>query len=202
MVVAAYGQSLGDFLDYWLENIIKIKRKPKTHHSYEQLVRLHIKPALGTEKLQKLTAEKVQSFLNGRLSAGLSARTVGYIRAVLRSALNHALRRDKVARNVVQLTEPPRQLRFRVEPLSREHAKAFLKAIKGHRLETLFHVAFRGLRQGEVLGLRWVDVDFESKVLHVRVALQNLGREFELVERRRRRTVVAQSRSTQSWHHS
>lgn len=102
-------------------------------------------------------------FLNCKLADGSSPRTVQYIRAVLRRALGQALKWSLVARNVATLVDPPRVEHYEVRPLDVKDAKKLLKAIKGHRLEALYTVALApGLRQGDVLGLRWQDIDFEG----------------------------------------
>lgn len=129
--------------------------------------------------------------MNAKLEAGLSPRTVQYLRAVLRRALCQALKWDLVARNVATLVDPPRSVRYEVSPLT--PTQAFLAAVKGDRLEALYSVALAlGLRQGEALGLRWSDVDLDAGTLKVRVALQRIGGKVELVEpktKRSRRTV-------------
>ncbi|MFN8542156.1 MAG: hypothetical protein U0232_32355 [Thermomicrobiales bacterium] len=86
--------------------------RPRTHGSYALLVRHHLKPALGRHHLEKLTPQHVQALLNEKLASGLSPRTVIYLRAVLRKALNQALRWGLVARNVAALTEPPKAVRY------------------------------------------------------------------------------------------
>jgi integrase len=132
--------------------------------------------------------------LNDRLRIGLSPRRVQYIHAVLRRALNRAVKAGYVGRNVALLVDPPRVPHKEIEPLTPSQARVFLKAIDGNRLEALYSVALAlGLRQGEALGLRWQDVDFKSGVIHARVELQRLEGKFHIVElksRRSHRTVA------------
>src|ERR1044072_3917571 len=92
-------QTVGQFLDRWLSDSVKISVRPKTFSSYSDLVRLHIKPELGHIQLTKLSPQHVQGLLKDRLKAGLSARTVQYIRTVLRIALGQALKWDFVSMN-------------------------------------------------------------------------------------------------------
>jgi integrase len=186
-------QTVGQFLDDWLEDVVKKAVRPKTHHSYAQLIRLHINPELGRIQLSKLTPRRVQRLFNEKLDSDLAPRTVQYIRAVLRRALEHAVKWDLVTRNVVKLTEPPRAVHHEITPLTPQQAKKLLKTLSGHRLEALITVAAAmGLRQGEALGLKWANIDFKAKQLRVTHALQYLGGEFSLVEpktARSRRTV-------------
>jgi integrase len=98
------------------------------------------------------------------------------IHAVLRAALNTALRDQLVIRNIAALVKPPQVVDKEAQPLTVVEARRFLESLKGDRLEALFTVAMSlGLRQGEALGLRWGDVDFEAGTLHIRYALQRLA---------------------------
>lgn len=192
--VATERQTLGEYLDRWLTDVAKPKVRPKTYHSYAQLVRLHLKPALGRHQLGKLEPQHVQAMMNAKIKAGLSPRTVQYLRAVLRRALGQALKWGMVARNVATLVDPPRVVQPEIQPLDPDQARQFLEAVRGDRLEALYAVALAlGLRQGETLGLRWRDVDLDLGIVQVRVALQRVnGEKPRLVEpktRQSRRTL-------------
>jgi integrase len=187
-------QTVGRFLDRWLHEYAKAKIRPKTYASYEQLMRTHLLPGLGHISLSKLSPQHVQEFLNCKLASGLSPRTMQYLHAHLRSALNRAVKWGLVARNVATLADAPRVPRPEVQPLSPDQTRTLLEAIKGDRLEALYTVALAmGLRQGEALGLRWQDVDLETGRLSVRMALQRVEGTFQLVELktdRSRRTLT------------
>ena len=164
--LGAPAQTLGVFLEHWLADSVRPRLAPKTHKTYRDLMRVHVIPALGTTRLDRLTAQQVATLLREKTDEGLSPATVGHIRSVLRNALNRAVKWNLIVRNPVVLTDPPRQERRRVVPLAPEEARIVLEAAKGHRLEALFTVAlFLGLRQGEILGLRWADVDLEAGTL-------------------------------------
>lgn len=185
-------QTVGQFLDRWLCDCVKPSVRPMTYRSYEQLVRIHLKPELGKIPLEKLSPQRVQKFMNDKMAEkiidektvkGLSPRSVQYLRAVLRKALGQALRWNLVARNVATLVDPPKVERPEIRPMFPDEAKKFLKAIQGDRLEALFSVALAmGLRQGEALGLRWQDIDFDSKVIRVRNSLQRIDKKLTLTE--------------------
>jgi len=185
--------TVGQYLDDWLENSARLSLRPRTFQRYEQLVRVHLKPELGRIPLTKLTPQDVQRFINLKLTSGLSPRTIDFCRAVLRSALNQALRWGTVSRNVATLARPPRVRRPEVEPLSLEEAQALLTAAEDDRLEALYAVAIAiGLRQGEILGLRWQDVDLDAGTVSVRKQLQRIDGKLQLVElktERSRRTI-------------
>jgi len=153
--VSADRQTVGQFLLDWLENSARPSVRAATYRSYEQTIRNHLLPELGRLHLRKLEPQHVRGMLNRKFTAGLSGRSVGYLRVVLRAALNHARKWNLVARNAAELVEPPRSTRFKIKPLSPEQARALLEATKGARLEALYAVALAcGLRMGVVLGLR------------------------------------------------
>jgi integrase len=181
--LSAGKQTMGQFLDRWLEDVAKSRVRPKTHHSYAQLVRLHLKPELGHIPLTSLTPQHVQAMMTRKTAAGLSPRTVQYLRALLRCALKEAVKWSLVGRNVATLVDPPRSVRKPVQPLTAEQARHFLDTTRNDRLGPLFHVAITtGLRQGELFGLRWEDVNFDAGTLTVRHALQRIDGEPKLVE--------------------
>jgi integrase len=176
-------QTVGQFLDRWLNECAIQTTRPRTFEDYSVVVRKHISPALGHIPLVKLTPERVQRFLNERKASGLSGRSVQRIRAVLRIALNRAMKWGLIVRNAAALTESPRVEKHEVQPITPEQARSFLVAIAGDRLEALFTVALAlGLRRGEALGLRWSDIDFEQRTLQVKHSLQRFGGKLHLSE--------------------
>lgn len=186
--------TVGQFLTRWLEDCARPRLRLRTFGSYAQVVRSHIAPSLGPIPIQRLAPSQVQSWLNERRKGGLSPRTCQYARAILRSALGQALRWGIVSRNVATLVESQRVPRHEIKPLRPDQARALLEAVRTHRLGALFTVALAlGLRQGEALGLQWGAVDFQAGLLHVRTALQWVGKEWYLVEPKseRSRRVVS-----------
>ncbi|MCA1724810.1 MAG: site-specific integrase, partial [Thermomicrobia bacterium] len=160
----------------WLEFSVKPSVRPRTHESYHQIVTAHISPTLGNVALTKLTPAHVRTLMNAKTDAGLSPRTVSYIRTVLGIALGQAVRDGNLSRNVASLTKPPKCERHEVQPLTLGDARIFLTKIKGDRNEALFlTAAVLGLRKGELLGLRWQDVDLDGGDLTVRMQAQRIG---------------------------
>ncbi len=142
-----------------------------------------MKQGLGGHLLVQLTPPHVQALLNAKSDTGLSPRTVAYIRSVLRQALRQGERWGMVGRNVASLAAPPRVPRREVRPLSPDQARRFLEAINGDRLESLYVLAIgTGLRQGEILGLSWADVDLDAATVTVTHALQRVDGRLVLVE--------------------
>jgi integrase len=175
--------TVGVFLEGWLADVVRPRLRPSTHRSYACVVRVHLVPGLGHRPLARLTPQEVQRFLNAVAASGRSPRTVAICRAVLRQALGQAERWGMVTRNVARLAEPPRVPRRPVVPFDPDQARRFLGAIAGDRLEALYVVALAvGLRQGELLGLSWSDIDLEQGTLRVRRALQRVDGRLVLVE--------------------
>jgi integrase len=160
--------TVAQHLATWLETAVRPTARPPTYRSYTYVVRRHLAPGLGALPLARLDAPAVRAFLQDRLAAGLSPRTVQLCHAVLRRALTVAERDGLVPRNVARLVTPPRAPRAAVQPLTVAEARALLAAAHGERWEALVVTAlYLGLRQGELLGLRWCDVDLAAGRLRV-----------------------------------
>lgn len=159
----------------WIDEVI-CHRAPRTRESYEGVAKKHIYPDIGHLKLQKLLPEHVQAMANAIIAKGLSPRSSEYACLVLSRALNQAKRWGYVAQNVVDLVELPRPKRKKIAPIDERQARAFLDAVKGHRLEAAFWVALMlGLRRGEVLGLLKTSIDFQAKTVTIDGSLQRIG---------------------------
>ena len=166
--VAPKRQTLAQFIDRWLADVVKPNRRRSTYTSYKRYCDLHIKPALGRVPLTELSPQQVQSFLNAQSKAGKAPRTVAYERAILRRALGQATRWGLVVRNAAALVDPPRQVKRETRYLTTNEAQRLADALAGDRLETLVIVALTtGLRRGEMCGLHWRDVDLDRGRLTV-----------------------------------
>jgi integrase len=174
-LVTAPKQTLAQFLTDWLENSQKQSVRPRTYERYEELVRLHIAPALGRYELQKLSAQHLQAFYAKKAEEGLSATTINHFHNMLHKALDTAVKWNLVARNVCDLVSPPRRKRYEVHPLTLEQVHRLLAAVEVHEMEALFKLALAtGLRRGELMGLKWQDINLETGVLQVRRILSRV----------------------------
>ncbi len=201
--------TVAEFLAYWLAEEVAPNRRPKTHQSYASAINTHIIPGLGKKKLRKLRTQEVRTWLN-RLriecqcckrewdkrrakprccAAGaccerkLSPRMVQYVHAVLRNALQHAMREELVLRNVARLVRTPTPGYNTGQGLSTSVAKLVLKELRDHRFYALYVLALTmGMRRGELLGLSWTAVDLERRTLVVATNLQRAGGELRLVQ--------------------
>src|ERR671920_952935 len=172
LVFDAENLQLGEYLERWLVDSVRDTVRPTTFERYEQLVRLHIRPVLGKVKLKNLTPAHVRGLYREQLDAGLSPRSVQYVHVTLHKALKQAGRDGLIPRNATEAVKPPQVRRKEIRPLTPEQVKVLLDAASGDRLEALYTLAVHtGLRQGELLGLKWEDVDLESGSLHVKRTL-------------------------------
>jgi len=173
--------TLGRHLEYWLEHVVKRNRRPATYALYETIVRLYLIPGLGTKSLARLSVPAVQMFLNQRLEKGDCIRKVHVMRTVLSSALSRAVREELVTRNVARNIELPEWRRSTIRPWTVDEAKRFLAASKSDPLYTAFVLLILcGLRRGEVLGLRWADIDFDARTIHISQQIQRIRGELVL----------------------
>ncbi len=160
-------QKLRDYLENWLENVHRDKLRVSTYVKYRKLMK-YIVADLGDIWLQKLTPEQVRRFYTKKGKEGLSSKTINSIHGLLHLALDNAVRWNYVSRNVCDLVKPPRIISREVTPLTLEQAHAFLKSVREHRLEVLLTMAVvTGMRRGELLALRWSNIDFERRTLLV-----------------------------------
>ncbi|MDQ3925680.1 MAG: site-specific integrase [Actinomycetota bacterium] len=172
LVFDADGVKVGEYLERWLADSVRDTVRPTTFERYEQMVRLHIRPVLGRLKLKNLTPAHVRGLYREKLDAGLSPRTVQYVHVTLHKALKQAVMDGLIPRNATEAVRPPQVRREEMQPLSPEQVKVLLEAARDERLEALYVLAVTTrLRQGELLGLKWEDVDLEARTLRVRRTL-------------------------------
>lgn len=168
--------TLGAWLRRWVSAYCRVNLRRTTCESYESFIDHHILPALGHMELTKLRPLHIQELLshkikNGRADGkegGLSPRSVKYIHTILHEALKHAVKLEIVPRNVAEAVTPPRETKAELQVWDVSQVNAFLEAASKHRLYPLFLLALTtGMRRGELLGLRWQDIDWKRKTISV-----------------------------------
>ncbi len=203
LVLDADGLRVGEWLDSWLTSVLKPqveagKMAHSTYVRYEGIANNHLKPALGHRKLKDLTRAEVRRLYSHKGKA-LSPRSVDYLHVTLQKALSQAVRDDLLPRNVAS-GERPRSSRVQREAnaLSPAQARTLLGKASGERNEALYIVALHtGLRQGELLGLKWTDLDLDRGTLSVRRSLKvtDHGPDFGPTKNRASRRSVPLNRS-------
>lgn len=182
-VISGRSESVEAFRIRWLA-VTKKNVRPRSHDRYQEVVKHQLVPWLGSTKLDRLGVEAVQGMLTGLVDQGLSPEKP---RAVLRSALNVAKKWRLLTWNPAELADLPKWKKRRMRILQLDEADRFLRAASGDRFEAIYTLALStGMRQGELLGLRWSDVDFASREIRVQGQLQLIRHE----DGRRRLTLV------------
>jgi len=173
--------TLKEFTESWFEATVSTV-KPSTLRRYKDLSRLHIVPVLGSKKIAKLTPIDIHTLHNDRLAAGLSQTSVRHVHSLLHRMLSDAVRWGVLIRNVTDAVQAPKRSTPESLTWNPEQVDLFLKTAADEGDETLWVVAlFTGMRRGELLGLKWADVDFTSPSISVRRSLSR-GSDSRLVE--------------------
>jgi len=207
--VATSRMTIAEYMAFWLDTSARHRVRGTTLESYEQKVRLYITPALGTVPLQRLNPAQVQASYNalltgdeGRSRAKVSARTVRYVHAILHRALKEALALGLVSRNVTEAVAPPKSTRPPIKSWDVADVQRFLAAAATDTYSPVWLIALHtGMRRGELLGLRWQDVDLAASVLHVRQGLVFVRSELRMSEPKTasgRRTIALDPRCVQA----
>src|SRR5215217_8237036 len=186
--------TVGEFLERWLEDVVKLSSSHRTYSTHAQEVHDHVAPTLGRIKLRGLRKAHIDRLYREKLNSELSPSTVRRVHAVLHRALEEAVKGDLLPRNPAAHANRPKVRQDEIEPLDASQATAFLEAAKGDRFEALYALCLMcGLRQGEALALRWQDIDLDGGTLRVSRQLQRVrgggGLRFSEPKNASRRTV-------------
>jgi integrase len=169
--VEHHKQSLNDFLDRW-HDWVTTNLSPKTCERYFDLLRLHVRPHLGTRPIQAIRPEDL-SRLYTTLHQTLAPRTIRHIHKVLTRAFGHAAKWGVVRRSVINLVDVPKVPMTEAAALQLAEIPKMLAGLRGKPLYPVAVIALgTGLRRGELLGLRWCDVDLDLGTLHIERSLE------------------------------
>lgn len=177
--------TVAEYLQYWLEAYAKTNTSPRTYEGYEMIVNKHLIPSLGRYQLQKLQPSQIQSYYTNALKdgrrdgkkGGLSHRTVLHHHRVLREALQQAIKWQLVLRNVADAVEPPKPDRPEMNTLAAEQVLHLLDVAKQHTKKyypVIYMAVNTGMRRGEILGLRWQDIDFNNNTANIQQTAQRV----------------------------
>jgi len=189
----------------WLSDVKTLTVEASTLKNYQDLLRAHILPDMGHLRIQKVTAADLQAYYREKLqhgrrdgTGGLSSRTVRYLHNLLLAVFAQAVRWDMLQRNPAEFVEPPKLQEKEKHVWTEEEAAQFVETVSGHRLAAFWALAIvTGLREGELLGLRWRDVDLAKGMLTVAQALKRGdGPKFGPPKSRRSRRVLTLDEQT------
>ncbi|MFD1335723.1 tyrosine-type recombinase/integrase [Oceanobacillus iheyensis] len=173
--------SYGEFMITWLEDK-RTSVKESTYLTYKNLVNNHILPSLGNIQLGKITPRDIQSLYNSiKIDEKLSSENLRKVHTVINDSLNKAAKWSMILQNPAQLVDAPKVIKKEVEVWDQDDIKKFLKVAKGSRYFNAFLLALTtGMRQGEILGLRWKDVDEENQTLSIVQTLSHKGQQLSV----------------------
>lgn len=167
MLLEEKDQTVEHLIQHWLEHVHKKTIRLSTYAEYRSVTNAHILPELGHIKLQHLSIQQAERFYTRKQEEGLSAGRIRAIHRVLHQALGYAVRTNLVMRNVCDAVRLPR--------LGIEQARRLLDVAKGYPLEAIVTMALlTGMREGELLALRWSDINFEQQYLQVRHTVRRI----------------------------
>jgi integrase len=175
--------SVAQYMDRWLENTAKPRVQPKTHLRYEQLSRIHVKPYIGGVRLDKLAPLHVEQLFAALERKAVSPRVRQMTGTMLHTALRDAVRLKLIAFNPSADVAKAKPKKPEMQVFTPEQVSCFLTAAKEDRLYALYVLAIdSGMRQGELFGLQWADIDFPTGVLTVRRSLEEINGKLRLKE--------------------
>ena len=174
---------LGDWLDLWMDAEIEPRRAETTINGYRNIIRNHMRPALGAVRLADLTPELINGYYQWLAEAkSLSPNTIRKHHVLLHTALKAAYRQGALSANPADRATPPRATSTDVLYYTPAHLSRLLREVEGLPLELPVKLACHlGLRRSEVLGLRWRDVDLQTGLLSVRWVRTTVG--YRVVEK-------------------
>ena len=161
------GVTLGEYIQPWIE-LHKTRLSPKTAVRYEQIIRDYIVPQLGSIKLRDLRLEQIEAHCQALLMKGLSPRSSRFAHMIIHRSLDDAVRKGYVSYNAAHGAILPRSSQKEMEILDEDEVMRFMITIQDCRHEALYHLAIKtGMRKGEILGLKWSDLDWKRGTLRI-----------------------------------
>ncbi len=181
--------TVGTWMDVWFENVAKVKVRPSSHQTYKGYIDNHIKPSIGKIPLEKLTTMELQKFYRKLLTSsrverieakhqpkGLSAKTVRNINQVISSAMDFAMAQKIISENPCRAVALPKIEHKEMQTIPAEQLHAFLTEAKATGVYEMYYIELAtGLRRGELLGLKWEDIDMKQGIIRIRRQVARIG---------------------------
>ncbi len=168
--------TFGVWLTTWLKQYKKTKLRASTFALYETISRTHIQPAIGDIPLQKLETKDVQRIINSLYEEGKSHTLIKHVHLIVSGALKQAVKEQKVFRNVADAVEMPKTEKKEIRPLSKDEVKKFMEVAQKSKYYPAFLLEMgTGLRRGELLALRWSDLDLKKGTLTIKQTVSRVA---------------------------
>jgi integrase len=173
-------KTISEYMKYWLENIRKLECEATSYYNNLLYLKNHINPRIGKIKLQDMSPMKCQEFVNDMHNDGYARNTIDRVCTLLKLALDKAIEYKLIKENNMRTVTLPKKIKKQVKVWSLQQVNHFLNAMKDRRYYCVYAIALlTGMRQGEILGLRWKDIDFNKKLISVRQTLTHYGKEIK-----------------------
>ena len=171
--------TLEEWLTYWINDVITPKSSPTTVNGYQNIIDNHIVPILGITPIQQLSASQIQQYYSKLAKEnGLSQSTIRKHHDLLNTALKLAVKQDIIPQNPIQKVEAPKPEDHEIDFYAPEQIRKLIELVKGDRLEIVVYLAaYLGLRREEILGLKWENVNFESRTIYIKEVRTAAGKE-------------------------
>ena len=183
LLAKPHAMSFKDYFDEWLENSHRPLISYSTYERYRGVANLHLLPVLGDIQMSRITKADISRLFTSLAKKGLSQSSLRLIRALLSSVFKEAKHLDLIFESPIEGYKVPKGEKRPIQPLSADEVRELLLAHSGTLMEARLHLALLyGLRQGEALGLRWSDIDLESRTLKVDLQLRRVAGELRFIE--------------------
>ena len=206
LVAQPHALSFKDYFDEWLENSHRPLISYSTYERYRGVANLHLLPVLGDIQMSRITKADISRLFTSLAKKGLSQSSLRLIRALLSSVFKEAKHLDLIFESPIEGYKVPKGEKRPIQPLSADEVRELLLAHSGTLMEARLHLALLyGLRQGEALGLRWSDIDLESRTLKVDLQLRRVAGELRFIELKTaasRRVIHLAAQTSDRWEES
>ena len=178
-VVQPRRMTLAEWLSYWMKNMYMPRAAETSIYGYVNMIDRYIVPSMGKIQLQRLKPMHIQKYYTMLMEQrNLSPNTVLKHHDLLNSALKAAVRQEYISKNPAQGVDRPKKIKHEAKVYTPEQLQSLFRLIEGNRIETAIKLgAYLGLRREEICGLKWKDIDFEKRTLHIRRAMIQVGTE-------------------------
>ena len=169
--------NIKEWLEYWMNNIVKPNRQQATIYGYQQMIDNHILPALGSISIQQLKPKQIQQYYTMLMTEkGLSPNSARKHHDLLKTAFKLAVKQDILISNPVEKVDPPKIIRKEIRYYKPDELIRLFELVKGDRLETVVKLAgYLGLRREEICGLKWDRIDLNNRLIHINSARTAAG---------------------------